>query len=331
MLTRIKIEKLFNIFNYDIDLTNADGSTIKFITAPNGFGKTTILDFIDALMRQSYELLFEIPFYQFNLYYSEVDAAVSYLYSVTREDEKSKAFDTDLAQTLSKNLKVCLLRISEDKETLVEEFLVNQNADGKIATIGNTENIKMFFESRTCYYLTDHRLLSIKLTTNDDSLIIIDQQRAIERMTSYPKEIKDILASPELSKLYESRIACFHEIITRCEFANKHLEIDKRFGFRFVAEDKLHTILFLDQLSSGEKQMLIQVFELLFRAESGMLVMIDEPELSLHMMWQMNYLKNLSEIAQLRGFQCVVATHSPQIFNSLWSKSVDLFTLSSQR
>ena len=189
----------------------------------------------------------------------------------------------------------------------------------------------MFFESRTCYYLNDHRLLSIKMTTNDDSLIIEDQARAIERLNPYPKEIKDILTSPELSKIYESHIACFYDIITRSEFANKHLEIDKRFGFRFVANDELHTILYLDQLSSGEKQILIQIFELLFRAESGTLIMIDEPELSLHMMWQMNYLKNLSQIVQLRGFQCIVATHSPQIFNSLWSKSVDLFNLSSEQ
>ncbi len=330
MLTRIEIKALFNVFNYDIDLTNADGSKVKFITAPNGFGKTTVLDFIDASMRLSYDKMFEVPFGQFNLRYDEFSAGVAYLYSVTREDEKSNDVDTDLVQTLSKNLTVRLSRIIEDKESLVEEFSVIQSADGRIVTTGDTKNIKMFFDSRTCYYLNDHRLLSIKLTTNDDSLIIEDQARAIERLNPYPKEIKDILTSPELSKVYEPHIICFRNIITRCEFANKHLEIDKRFGFRFVAEDKLHTILYLDQLSSGEKQMLIQVFELLFRAESGTLVMIDEPEMSLHMMWQMNYLKNLSEIAQLRGFQCIVATHSPQIFNSLWSKSVDLFTLSSQ-
>ena len=331
MLTRINIKNLFNVYNYDIDLSNADGSSVKFITAPNGYGKTTILEFIYASMMQSYEIMFEVPFNQFSMFYNEADAAVAYLYSVTREDEKSNAIDTDLVQTLSKNLVIHLVRIIEDKETLIEHFTVVQTADGKIVTTGNSGNTKMFFESRACYYLNDHRLLSIKFTTSDDSIIIEDRPRAIERLASYPKELKDILESPELSMLYEPRITCFREIITRCDFANKHLEIDKRFGFRFVVDDQLHTILFLDQLSSGEKQMLIQVFELLFRAESRMLVMIDEPELSLHMMWQMNYLKNLSEIAKLRGFQCIVATHSPQIFNSLWSKSIDLFTLSSQQ
>lgn len=52
MITRIKINQLFNIYNYDIDLTNIDGSAVKFITAPNGYGKTTILDLVEAAIRQ---------------------------------------------------------------------------------------------------------------------------------------------------------------------------------------------------------------------------------------------------------------------------------------
>lgn len=330
MLTRIKLFQLFNVYNYDIDLTNSDGSAVKFITAPNGYGKTTILDFIEAAMRQMYDKMFQVPFGQFELFFNEADSEAVYQYSVIRIDEESKAVDTDIVQTLSKKLQIRLNRISGSDETQIEEFTVIQASDGANTTSGSSDNIQMFFEARTCYYLNDQRMLSLKLDVKDETLIIVDNIRAISRMIPYPGELKDILSSPEKSKEYESRIACFQAIINRCEFAGKHLEIDQRFGFRFIAEDELHSILSLDQLSSGEKQMIIQIFELLFHAQSGTLVMIDEPELSLHMMWQMNYMKNLSEIAQLRGFQCIVATHSPQIFNSLWSRSVDLFTLSSQ-
>jgi len=325
MLTRIKIFHLFNVYNYDIDLTNADGTAVKFITAPNGYGKTTILDFVEAAMRQTYDRMFQMPFKSFELFFDEAGTEAVYQYSVTRTDEESKAVDTDIVQTLSKKLQIRLNRISGSDETLIEEFVVIQAADGSITTSGSTDNTQMFFIARTCFYLTDDRLLSQKMDVKDETLYIEDSP-----LRKYPLELKEILSSPEKSKEYESRIACFQAIINRCEFANKHLEINQRFGFRFMAEDELHTILSLDQLSSGEKQMIIQLFELLFHAQSGTLVMIDEPELSLHMMWQMNYMKNLSEIAQLRGFQCIVATHSPQIFNSLWSKSVDLFTLSNQ-
>ena len=326
MLTKIKIKSLFNIYDYDIDLTNSDNMTVKFITAPNGYGKTTILDFVNAAMRQSYDTFFIVPFKTFELYFDEAGSEAFYKYSVTRKDEKSSVRDTDVVLTFFKKLTVNLQRISGSEESLIEQFSVKQKPNGTISTVGSMDNTQMFFVSRTCYYLTDKRTLIQKMDVVNETMKMDDRP-----ITPYPKELKAILESPTKSLEHEARIATFRDIINRCEFANKLLEIDKRFGFRFVANDELHTILTLEQLSSGEKQMIIQVYELLFRAQSGTLVMIDEPELSLHMMWQMNYLKNLSEIAELRGFQCVVATHSPQIFNSLWSKSVDLFTLSSQK
>lgn len=326
MLTRIKIQSLFSVYDYDIDLTNNDKTTVKFLTAPNGFGKTTILDFINAAMHQSYDKMFQVPFLQMELFYEETDSDNIYKYAVTREEETSAAKDTDVVQVLSKTLKIKLQRISGDEETLIEQFSVKQTPDGVVNTDGFTVNTEMFFVSRTCYYLTDKRLLSLKMDVVDETLKIEKSP-----LPKYPGELKEILQSETKSAEYANRIQAFQEIIGRCEFANKHLEVDKRFGFRFVSEDELHTILTLDQLSSGEKQMIIQVYELLFRAQSGTLVMIDEPELSLHMMWQINYLKNLTQIAQLRGFQCIVATHSPQIFNSLWSKSVDLFAISNKK
>lgn len=329
MLTRIKIQSLFNVYDYDIDLTNNDKTTVKFITAPNGFGKTTILDFINAAMHQSYDKMFQIPFFQFEMFYDETDSETIYQYAVTREEETSTAKDTDVVQVLSKTLNIKLLRTNGTEETLIEQFSIKQTPDGALSTEGSTDNIQMFFVSRTCFYLTDER----NLVQKKDDIRVEEETLVIEDIpvNPYPKELKEILNSPEKSKKFDLQIQAFQEIINRCEFANKQLEIDKRFGFRFVSNDELHTILKLDQFSSGEKQMIIQVYELLFRAQSGTLVLIDEPELSLHMMWQMNYLKNLMEIAKLRGFQCIVATHSPQIFNSLWSKSVDLFNISNQK
>ncbi|MBR3647260.1 MAG: ATP-binding protein [Paludibacteraceae bacterium] len=298
---------------------------VKFITAPNGYGKTTILDIINAVMHGSYGKVVDIPFRQVDLYFDEDNSDVEYRYSIARNEEKVNAIDTDLVQSIGKNLKIQLFRIKEIENHLVEQFTVTQTPDGILNTKGFTFNIEMFFASRTSFYLTDNRMLNWKMDYENEKLSLIDRP-----LSKYPSEMKEILSSESQTKEFDDRINAFREIINRCEFAGKYLEIDKRFGFRFVADDELNTILTLDQLSSGEKQMIIQVYELLFHAQTGTLVMIDEPELSLHMMWQMNYLKNLSQIAKLRGFQCIVATHSPQIFNSLWSKSVDLFTLSSQ-
>ena len=53
--------------------------------------------------------------------------------------------------------------------------------------------------------------------------------------------------------------------------------------------------------------------------------LIDEPELSYHPAWQMDYLKNLRSIAELGSYQFILATHSAQIFDYRWSYTIDLY------
>ena len=324
MLSRIKIEKLFRLYDYDIHLTNTDGSKIKFVTGPNGFGKTTILDFVNGVMKLQFGSLLQTPFDAFALYFNEEREDSVFRVNVKREEERTAAVDSDISETTT-TLLVSLERLTDVHKQTIERFAVIRKTDGSVETQGNTGNTELFFAPRTNYYLTDHRIHQVKTDVVDETLTLDTFS-----LSQYAKEMKAILESPERNKEFEDRVNLFKRIIDRCEFANKHLEIDKRFGFRFVADDALETKLSLDQLSSGEKHMVVQMFELLFRAKEGTLVMIDEPELSLHMMWQMNYLKNMEEIVALRGFQCVIATHQPQIFNSLWTKSVDLYANSRQ-
>ena len=325
MLNRLKIEKLFSLYDYDIDLTNADGSMVKFITSPNGYGKTTILDFINGLMTKKYDKMFEIPFGKFTMFFKESGTDDEYRVTVQRSDDESDSSDSDVNAVVAIQLTVSLSKIMDSEESLVERFIVIHYTDGRNETIGDSSNLDMFFVGRTCHYITDTRLLKRKTDADGN----VEAMETIS-LGQYAADMQKILQSPVLSVEYASRMDAFKRIIDRCEFANKRLDINEKFGIRFVANDELETKLSLDQLSSGERHVIIQVYELLFKAQDGTLVMIDEPELSLHIMWQMNYLKNLEEIINLRGFQCIVATHSPQIFNSQWSKTVDLFTLSNR-
>lgn len=50
--------------------------------------------------------------------------------------------------------------------------------------------------------------------------------------------------------------------------------------------DSSDSILSLEQLSSGEKQEIVLFYELIFETDSQLLLLIDEPEISLHIMWQ---------------------------------------------
>ncbi|MBF0497509.1 MAG: ATP-binding protein [Deltaproteobacteria bacterium] len=66
------------------------------------------------------------------------------------------------------------------------------------------------------------------------------------------------------------------------------------------------------------------VYKLLFEVETDSLVMIDEPETSLHLAWQQKFLDDLIEITRLVGFDCLIATHSPDIISDHWELTVAL-------
>lgn len=128
------------------------------------------------------------------------------------------------------------------------------------------------------------------------------------------------------------KLKLFSSIIEQCELTNKKLIIDPDFGFFFGLEDEYNSILDLGFLSSGEKQLLTIVYRLLFDkdVEEGSIILIDEPEISLHMSWQVMFLKTLKRICKNKPMQFIIATHSPQMFELNFNNVIDLFELSEE-
>lgn len=95
------------------------------------------------------------------------------------------------------------------------------------------------------------------------------------------------------------------------KFHHKRVRIDRELGL--VADDEQGRPLELDALSSGEQHELVLHYDLLFRVRPNTLVLIDEPELSLHVAWQKRFLPDLLEIVATAQFDVLMATHSPFI------------------
>jgi energy-coupling factor transporter ATP-binding protein EcfA2 len=74
----------------------------------------------------------------------------------------------------------------------------------------------------------------------------------------------------------------------------------------------------VNMLSSGEQHLLALFTMLLFYAQPGSLVLIDEPEISLHAAWKHAFLDDISRVAQINQLQVALATHSTAIVNSRW-------------
>lgn len=75
-------------------------------------------------------------------------------------------------------------------------------------------------------------------------------------------------------------------------------------------------ILGLTDLSSGEKQLLIILFRLFLMEKNGYVILMDEPELSLHIEWQQQLIDKMLQVNP--NGQFIIATHSPSIFGKGW-------------
>jgi len=122
------------------------------------------------------------------------------------------------------------------------------------------------------------------------------------------------------------KLEIFTNILNERRFAFKKINISPEKGFKFITTNGRP--LNLKDLSSGEKQEVVLLYELLFKVEPNTLVLIDEPEISLHVAWQKEFLSDLLRVIELQHISVITATHSPQIINNNWDLTVDLEELS---
>lgn len=119
------------------------------------------------------------------------------------------------------------------------------------------------------------------------------------------------------------RITALREILDeKLALSGKRTSITPEGILEFRAGDE--TRIALSQLSSGEKHLVALFSSLLFSGVEGSLVLIDEPEISLHAAWKHSFLSDSARIAKLMDLQLVLATHSTAIINGRWEITEEL-------
>lgn len=180
---------------------------------------------------------------------------------------------------------------------------------------------------------TELRRKLYELETKGKQLVdagVLDRVAIEERITGQIGQLDRNVLSVYLADM-EQKLRVFDDLakkldvmktIINSRFSNKQMTIDRKEGFILTSSNgkKLRP----NALSSGEQHEVVMLYELLFRIKKNTLFLIDEPELSLHVGWQMQLVSDLQGIAELGSFHVLMATHSPQIINKRWDLTVEL-------
>lgn len=151
-------------------------------------------------------------------------------------------------------------------------------------------------------------LIDIKSLDDSDKSLWIDQNNHGGPLPPPPIHLGSRLKRfiDAFHKIYDGE-KTFHNIINR--------EGTKKIIFK----DKNGIELDISDLSTGEKQIIYRIGYILKELGNlkGGIILIDEPEISLHPKWQIKLKDLLFQIFKDHDVQIIIATHSPYIFINL--------------
>ncbi len=156
-----------------------------------------------------------------------------------------------------------------------------------------------------------------KLPLGPNPKYINDDPQLLRAITLH---VRDCQEKYQLFELLRQKIVLLQEIINNL-FLDKTFSINYENGFEVI---RLGKIIDISKLSSGEQHQIILYYDLIFNSEPGTLVLIDEPEISIHIEWQREFLKNIQKISKIINCDFIVTTHSPDIVNDKWNLIVQL-------
>ena len=249
------------------------------------------------------------------------------------EDYKMfKDFSIDFVGNDDKALPIVVLAgvNGSGKTTLLESLVDNKLSNVKIEFNKNDEiivksfsdeNWKKNYKKATLENLQplDEMFNTIDFLKNTKDNIIYfpaGEDKTKNVANEFVKTFYDFLKNEDYrpSEVREHFNEYMHQILGDLDvgFKYSHLDRDDNVWFVNDAGEEFE----IKDLSTGEKTILSKVIYLYFLGYKDKIILIDEPELSLHPSWQNRVLKIYESYALKNNCQIILATHSPQIIAS---------------
>ena len=287
-IQKVEIQGLFGRYDIEWNLH----SDVNVLAGINGSGKTTILDRIYAILSDKSFLK--------NTFSTKI------LFNDNmRIESLNEITSKNINEENNNGFYVSMIPRSEDNSEYLVTGMINNLRGPILASI--YVNLMKTFDSEA-----------------------ISQ----ERMAKEDKEAKTELDF-QLSKLqreytkYQVRIYKYNSEINRATHTRFLAIVDELFvetqkkinpnkeELGFLLGDKEISAY---QLSSGEKQLLIILLTVLVQDNKPSILLMDEPEISLHIEWQRKLIRYIRELNP--NVQVIIATHSPDIIMEGWMDKV---------
>jgi predicted ATP-dependent endonuclease of OLD family len=305
--------KKHNVFNkHTIIFGDINVPTISFLIGNNGSGKTKVLDSIHQLLSQPHS------------YNSDFEIEITIVFS----DKEKTEFN------LTENEIIYNVKKDKGNNTHSSKYL-----SGTEVSL-NIQSLSKVVYSTIEVNFNEQNISSV--TSKDIDDILTPKEKSQNLSIEIPQLLVDIknLDDSDRGKWYESNkgnknidvplnigtrlhrfVSAFHKIY---DGTKTFSDIKNESGSKkIIFIDTEGNEIGLNELSTGEKQIIYRVGYILKNLGTidGGIILIDEPEISLHPIWQTKLKDFLLEVFKDFDIQIIVATHSPYIFKNLNEKN----------
>ncbi len=423
MISKIKITKLFGLYDYELDFNYKSDCGVTILTGPNGYGKTTILKMIDNLYKQKFLEFYLLSFSSIVINYVNAFVETKSSVAITKELEVSQN-DDDVNAEVVKQItfqyyfadrlvdefsitKSLVEELSLDNRSMYYRGLMLDDTDSienvirsesiaensRLMSMG--KNLRMFLQEESSYFvpaqrifnnsfnenfdktsemdsvisylkekytskMTDYAKLSQEIDgrfvqdlVNNDDIEILEEPKykeesslirqlaaeyqrvglssSIDMSEEYPDEYRKALSlniknskdKLETLKDFYTNLSTFLSCIRRKNLSDKYIYADPNKGLYCILGGRKE--IPLTSLSSGERNIIVLYFSLIFRDINDKVILIDEPENSMHPAWLNTMMDDMLEMARNKNIQIIIATHSPSFIGNYWNLTKDLY------
>ncbi|MBP6340823.1 MAG: ATP-binding protein [Moraxella sp.] len=298
MIKTIKISQLFGDKDIEWNLQKTN-----VLVGKNGMGKSTVLQLVVNTISQE-----------------EIHDKSKLCSEVTIELDSNNILKLRKSQENISNL-LDLVDEQEMKRLIIKEVRENNHIKSELkdVMINSIKKNKFRFNiTDSIEYTATKNETKVNFEFVSTMALNANSFQNIEMGNGKTENILDWQIQNELDRLSKiNNLDLNNKFITSLNHmfseSNKSVSLNNKFELEFKFNNE---ILNFPQLSSGERQVIYILLKVAIATKDNALILMDEPEISLHLSWQEKLLAQIREINP--NSQIIIVTHSPAIVMNGW-------------